>query len=102
MTIRRNDALVTYVSRDLEPYRGVHSMIRALPHLLRARKNLKVVMLGGDGVSYGVPAPQGTTWRETFMREVADQIDPSRFHFRVGSITRSICRCCAGRTRMCI
>ena len=81
MTIRRNDALVTYVSRDLEPYRGVHSMIRALPHLLRARKNLKVVMLGGDGVSYGVPAPQGTTWRETFMREVADQIDPSRISF---------------------
>ena len=52
MTIRRNDTLVTYVSRDLEPYRGIHTMIRTLPHLLRARKNLKVVMLGGDGVSY--------------------------------------------------
>ena len=81
MTIRRNDALVTYVSRDLEPYRGVHTMIRTLPHLLRARKNLKVVMLGADGVSYGVPAPGGGTWRELFMREVAGQIDPSRVLF---------------------
>lgn len=81
MTIRRNDALVTYVSRDLEPYRGLHTMVRALPHLLRGRKNLKVVMLGGDGISYGVPAPAGTTWRETFMREVSDQIDPSRIVF---------------------
>ena len=81
MTVRRNDALVTYVSRDLEPYRGVHTMIRALPALLRARKNLKVVMLGGDGVSYGVPAPNGGTWRETFLKEVADQIDPSRVAF---------------------
>lgn len=81
MTVRRNDALVTYVSRDLEPYRGVHTMIRALPALLRARKNLKVVMLGGDGVSYGAPAPNGGTWRDVFMQEVADQIDPSRIAF---------------------
>src|ERR1019366_2808703 len=81
MAIRRNDALVTYVSRDLEPYRGVHTMIRALPALLRGRKNLKVVMLGGDGVSYGVPAPNGGTWREVFLKEVADQIDPSRIAF---------------------
>src|SRR6202022_240703 len=81
MAINRNDTLVTYVSRDLEPYRGVHTMIRALPSLLRARKNLKVVMLGGDGVSYGVPAPNGGTWREVFLKEVADQIDPSRIVF---------------------
>jgi len=81
MTIRRNDTLVTYVSRDLEPYRGVHTMIRALPALLRARKNLKVVLLGGDGVSYGAPAPNGGTWREIFLKEVADQIDPSRILF---------------------
>ncbi len=81
MTIRRGDTVVTYVSRDLEPYRGVHPMIRALPHLMRARKNLKVVMVGGDGVSYGVPAPQGSTWRETFLSEVAGQIDPSRVAF---------------------
>jgi len=81
MTVRRNDTLVTYVSRDLEPYRGVHTMIRALPHLLRARKNLKVVMLGGDGVSYGVAAPNGSTWREVFLKEVGDQIDPSRIAF---------------------
>jgi glycosyltransferase involved in cell wall biosynthesis len=81
MTIRRNDTLVTYVSRDLEPYRGVHTMIRALPALLRARKNLKVVMLGGDGVSYGAAAPNGGTWREVFLKEVADQIDASRIVF---------------------
>ncbi len=81
MTIRRNDSLVTYVSRDLEPYRGVHTMIRALPALLRERKNLKVVLLGGDGVSYGAPAPNGETWREIFLKEVADQIDLSRVAF---------------------
>jgi len=81
MSIRRNDTLVTYVSRDLEPYRGVHTMIRALPALHRSRKNLKVVMLGGDGVSYGGAAPNGGTWREIFLNEIADQFDPSRVSF---------------------
>ena len=81
MTIRRTDKLVTFVSRDLEPYRGVHPMIRALPDLLRIHKDLKVVMVGGDGVSYGVPAPGGTTWREFFLREVQDRIDPERISF---------------------
>ncbi len=56
MTIKPTDKLVTYVSRDLEPYRGFHSMMRALPDLMRARKDLKVVMIGGDGISYGAAA----------------------------------------------
>ena len=56
-------------------------MIRALPALMRARKDLKVVMVGGDGVSYGVPPPGGGTWRELFLREVKDQIDPARISF---------------------
>jgi glycosyltransferase involved in cell wall biosynthesis len=81
MTIGRQDKLVTFVSRDLEPYRGAHTMIRTLPALLRGRKNLKVVMVGGDGVSYGAPARDGGTWRETFLKEVADQIDPDRILF---------------------
>ena len=81
MTIRRTDTLVTYVSRDLEPYRGVHTMIRALPALLRSRKNLKVVMVGGDGVSYGAPAAKDSTWRETFLKEVEGQIDRDRVVF---------------------
>jgi glycosyltransferase involved in cell wall biosynthesis len=80
MTIRPADKLVTYVSRDLEPYRGFHIMMRTLPHLLRARKDVKVVMVGGDGVSYGNPPQQGT-WREVMMKEVGDRIDPDRIVF---------------------
>jgi glycosyltransferase involved in cell wall biosynthesis len=59
MTIEPGDKLVTYVSRDLEPYRGFPLMMRAIPHLLRARRDIKVVMVGGDGVSYGNPPAQG-------------------------------------------
>ncbi len=81
MTIEPTDKLVTYVSRDLEPYRGFHLMMRALPHLHRARKDLKVVMIGSDGVSYGVMPQGGQTWREVLMKEVGSGIDLSRVAF---------------------
>ena len=71
------DKLVTYVARNLEPYRGVHTMIRALPELMRARPDLKVVMVGGDDVSYGARCSSGT-WREHFMKEIAGRYDPAR------------------------
>lgn len=81
MTIRPTDKLVTYVSRDLEPYRGFHVMMRALPDLLRARKDVKVVMIGGDGISYGSGPAGGGTWREVMMKEVGKDIDMDRVVF---------------------
>jgi glycosyltransferase involved in cell wall biosynthesis len=80
MTIRPNDKLVTYVARDLEPYRGFHLMMRAVPHLLRARKDVRVVLVGADGISYGMAPPEGT-WRQQMLAELGDAIDPSRVVF---------------------
>lgn len=80
MTIRPKDKLVTYVARDLEPYRGFHVMMRALPHLLRARKDLRVVMVGGDGISYG-NAPKEGAWRQVMLKEVGDKLDMKRVAF---------------------
>jgi glycosyltransferase involved in cell wall biosynthesis len=80
MTIKPTDKLVTYVSRDLEPYRGFHTMMRAVPHLLRARKDIRVVMVGADGISYGTPPAKGN-WRETMLAELGDSIDPDRVAF---------------------
>lgn len=72
--------LLTFVSRDLEPYRGFHVLMRALPKLLRERPDLQVAMVGGDKVSYGA-APAHGSWREIYFNEVRDRIDPSRVHF---------------------
>ncbi len=80
MVIEPSDTLVTYVSRDLEPYRGFHTIMRALPRLHRLRPDLKVVMVGGDGVSYGARLV-GTTWRAHMLNEVGHLIDPARICF---------------------
>ena len=47
------DEVVTFINRNLEPYRGYHVFMRALPQLLRKRPKAHIVMLGGDGLSYG-------------------------------------------------
>lgn len=75
-----DEKLVTYVARDLEPYRGFHVMMRALPHLLSGRNDVRVVMVGGDGVSYGA-VPLGTTWKQIMLKELAGKIDPNRVLF---------------------
>lgn len=73
------DEVVTYVARNLEPYRGYPSFIRALPELLAARPNAQVVIVGGDEVSYGRKPPEAPNWREHMAREIT--LDPARVHF---------------------
>jgi glycosyltransferase involved in cell wall biosynthesis len=80
MEIAPTDRLVTYVARDLEPYRGFHMMMRALPHILEGRADTKAVLIGGDGVSYGA-GPAGTTWRALMMRELGPRLDLGRVAF---------------------
>jgi glycosyltransferase involved in cell wall biosynthesis len=55
--------------------------MRALPKILEQRPNARVLLVGGDGVSYGAKPPEGKTWKQVFLDEVAPQVDSSRLHF---------------------
>lgn len=79
--LRIGDEVVTYVARNLEPYRGFHSFMRALPMILSARPEAQVVIVGGDGVSYGRTLPEGETYRKRMMKEVGDKLDLNRVYF---------------------
>ena len=81
LVLKPDDEVVTFVARELEPYRGYHSFMRALPQLMAARPKAQIVVVGGAGVSYGAAPPEGTTWKDIFYREVASQIDRKRLHF---------------------
>lgn len=74
------DEVVTFVARNLEPLRGYHIFMRALPQIMASRPNAQVVVIGGHGTSYGAPPPAGTTWQALFHDEVAGRIDPQRLH----------------------
>ncbi len=74
------DEVLTFVNRSLEPYRGYHSFMRALPEVMAARPNAHVVIVGDEGQSYG-PAPKESSWKQIFLDEVKDRLDLSRVHF---------------------
>jgi glycosyltransferase involved in cell wall biosynthesis len=80
-TLQSGDEVITYVARNLEPYRGIHNFLRALPDVLEARPRAQVLIVGGNEVSYGRAAPGGQTFRSIYMKEVAGRIDASRIHF---------------------
>ena len=71
--------VVTYVARNLEPYRGFHVFMRAVGPILKRNPQAHIVIVGGDDVSYGQRLPDGESFRERAIREVAP--DPARVHF---------------------
>jgi glycosyltransferase involved in cell wall biosynthesis len=82
--LTRNDEVITFVNRNLEPYRGYHVFMRCLPSLLKQRPNAQVVLVGGDQVSYGAAPANGKTWKQIFINEVRSKIshaDWARIHF---------------------
>ncbi len=91
LRLTRNDQVITFVNRNLEPYRGYHTFMRALPEILRQNPKAVVLIVGGDGVSYGAKPPGEKTWKEIFRAEVENQIadkDWARVHY-LGNIAYS-------------
>jgi glycosyltransferase involved in cell wall biosynthesis len=64
------DRVVTYVSRNLEPYRGFHTFARSLPRLLEGDRDAVVVVVGGNGVSYGSQPKEDAGYLAQLMREI--------------------------------
>lgn len=79
VTLKAGDPVITYVARNLEPYRGFHIFMRALERIQKEHKTCHTVIVGGDGVSYGKQPKDAPNWREHMLREV--KLDPIRTHF---------------------
>ena len=88
LVLTRKDEVITFVNRNLEPYRGYHTFMRALPKLLLSRPHARVLIVGADDVSYGA-RPDGkkygtSKWKDVFINEVRSHItdqDWERVHF---------------------
>lgn len=71
--------IVTYVARGFEPFRGFPQFMRALKLVQEARPNCHTVLVGNDEVYYSKHPPEGSTYRQMMLDEVA--LDMSRVHF---------------------
>ena len=78
--LTRQDEVITYAARALEPVRGFHVFMRALPDLLAQRPKAHIIIMGHEKASYG-PEPKGyNSWLEKMLTEVGADLDPDHVH----------------------
>ena len=75
------DEVVTYSARSLEPHRGFHIFMRALPSILRRRPHAHVLVVGRGDASYSGPPANHRSYAEQFMAEIEESVDRTRIHF---------------------
>ena len=84
LTLTKADEVITFVNRNLEPARGYHVFMRALPEMLRRRPRAHVLIVGSDRRGYGAMPKEGRSWKDVFAQEVRPRIpdaDWARVHF---------------------
>lgn len=84
LQLSAGDEVITFVNRNLEPYRGFHVFMRALPEILRQRPKAHCLIVGRDDVSYGTKPKVGGNWRQVMMAEVGGKLPMDRVHFLGG------------------
>lgn len=89
LRFQKGDEVISLVNRSLEPMRGFHVFMRALPALQKRRPNLHVIIVGGHEVSYGTTPHDATNWKEAMLCELEGQLDLDRIHF-VGRVAHSV------------
>lgn len=78
-TVNKGDRVVTYVSRNLEPYRGFDVFFEAMRLMAKAAPDVRVVLIGGDDVSYGKRPPGGMSWRSLFLHQEGPPLHNAAF-----------------------
>lgn len=81
VTLTPADEVLTYVARNLEPYRGFHTFMRSVPLILEQRPKAQILIVGGDSVSYGLKPVDANNYRELYQKDWGKDVDTSRVHF---------------------
>ncbi len=79
--ITRDDEILTFMARNLERTRGFHVFMRALPEILEARPKARVLVIGGNGTSYGRESDHPGGLRGEMEAELGHRVDWDRVHF---------------------
>ena len=71
--LTRKDKIITFVNRNLEPYRGYHIFMRALPDVIKKHPDAYIIIIGGDDVSYGA-RPESGNYKDLYFNEIKDKL----------------------------
>lgn len=90
--LKAGDKVITYVDRNLEPHRGLHTFMRALPDLMQRHPDCEIVIVGGDDVSDGKSPEDNSSWRVKILNELLllyPALPINHIHF-VGNVPYSL------------
>tara|TARA_B100000287_G_scaffold347646_1_gene335556 strand:+ start:2344 stop:3612 length:1269 start_codon:yes stop_codon:yes gene_type:complete len=82
--ITKEDKIVSFVNRTLEPYRGYHKFINSIPSIQKEHPDTYFILVGSfdkDTVSYGALPPKGESFRDLFLKDIIDEIDMTKVFF---------------------
>jgi glycosyltransferase involved in cell wall biosynthesis len=91
VNLSRKDKIITYVARNLEPYRGFHMFMRSLPEIQKLHPDAQVLIAGNDEVSYSDKLPEGQSYKSKYFQEMGNKLDFSRIHF-LGNVPHFVLR----------
>jgi glycosyltransferase involved in cell wall biosynthesis len=83
--LRPGQKVVTFVARNLEPTRGFHVFMRAIPEIQRRHPDAEILIIGKDRVGYGKQLPEGDSFKKRLLAEVS--INQETVHFTGHQLT---------------
>ena len=72
--------LVTFISRDLEPLRGLRQLLQAWPLVSQAIPDAQLVLVGAQGQGYSLQRPKGQNHLDDALEQLPDTLDRRRIH----------------------
>ena len=80
LEFRADQPLVTFISRDLEPLRGLRQLLKAWPRVSQALPEAQLVLAGGRGQGYGLQLPKGEDHFIDALEQLPDTLNREQIH----------------------
>ena len=77
--LRPGQKIVTFVARSLEPYRGFHTFMRAIPEIQRRHPDAEIIIVGSERNGYGRKLAEGDSYKKQLLAEVS--LNADKVHF---------------------
>ena len=80
LEFRAGQPLVTFISRDLEPLRGLRQLLKAWPRVSQTLPEAQLVLVGGTGQGYGLQPPKGENHLVDALKQLPDTLNCEQIH----------------------